>query len=160
MFRGSLAKVSRGLIDLLRINDRINNTDCRIAMAKPFPCFLFYGEVLEAVATFMGFLSCDIYRAVHLFVILNYCNVPEESTWSHSEYFFTVNSVRINFTFPLQPPQEYYITQYEELGILAYSDERLLQYQLSLPHYTFLFKRLGECIFRVWQLRDKTEYRA
>ena len=53
----------------------------------------------------------------------------------------------INFKFPLQPHQKYYITQYEELGFSKLTQMKAdyttnSSYQ---PHtYTFLFTRLGE----------------
>ena len=51
----------------------------------------------------------------------------------------------INFKFPLQSHQKYYITQYEELGFSywAYSDERWLCYKFSLPHLYILHFSVG-----------------
>ena len=47
----------------------------------------------------------------------------------------------ISFKFPLQPHQKYYITVWRTWLFIAYSDERWLYYQFSLPHlYIFSIK--------------------
>ena len=52
---------------------------------------------------------------------------------------------------PAAPPEILYHTVWRTWLFIAYSDERWLYYQLSLPTYTFLFKRLGECTFWTWE---------
>ena len=52
----------------------------------------------------------------------------------------------INFKYPLQPHQNYYTTQYEELHCSQLT--QMKSYYTTNSHYfthTFLFKRLGEC---------------
>ena len=53
----------------------------------------------------------------------------------------------INYRFPLQPQQKYYITQYEELGF-SYSDQtRLYTIDFLYPTCTFLFLNVGRMYF-------------
>ena len=54
----------------------------------------------------------------------------------------------INFKFPLQPHQKYYITQYEELGVSSLS--RIKDDHTSNSHcitYTFIFKGWENVVF-------------
>ena len=55
----------------------------------------------------------------------------------------------IKFKIILQPHQQYYITQYEELGFSSLNQLKVDYTTNShyLTHYTFLFQRLGEFSF-------------
>ena len=67
--------------------------------------------------------------------------------WFKFFNLFTIPWV-INFKFPLQPHQKYYITQYEELGLHS-----LLRWKMiPLPHlYNHFSLKVGECTFWTWQ---------
>ena len=53
----------------------------------------------------------------------------------------------INFKFLLQPHQKYYITEKRTWLFVAYSDERLLCCQFSLPHLRFSLKGWENILF-------------
>ena len=70
--------------------------------------------------------------------------------WCMSRYARRV----INFKFPLKPHQKYCITVWRTWLYLAYSDERWLYYQFSLPH---LDLRIGSIIIfnlsKLWKTK-------
>ena len=65
----------------------------------------------------------------------------------------------INFKFRLQPHLKYYITQCEEHGFsqLTQMKDEYTTNSHYLTH-TFLFERLGECTFRIWEWRVNCKY--
>ena len=63
----------------------------------------------------------------------------------------------VNFKFPLQPHQKYYITQYEEFGFSLLS--QMKDDHTTNPHYltyAFHFKTLGGCTFKFGSERVNT----
>ena len=125
--------------------------------------------IMQKLLYFFNYLSafedgllCDhrprkistIARALRLYSSIYLCsNVINTSMQDHRKEIQA-----INYKFPLQPHQKYYIhTVWRTWLFIAYSDERWLYCQLLLLTYQSIFKMLGDVLFQLGPSTPKSD---